>query len=92
MDPAYPGLAVIVDLDPVTKRGADQVLMPLAVAVLAVGFGALLLRPAADPGDTARARERVLAAFPSPTSTAQPASSCRSRSAHRRRRARRRRA
>lgn len=71
MEPAYPGRAVIVDLDPVAKRGsaAPHLLMPLAVAVVAVGFGALVLRPAADPDVGDRARERVLSVIPAPTAT-----------------------
>jgi hypothetical protein len=46
--------------------------MPIALAVLALGFGALVVRPAADPADAARARERVLAAIPSPSRAPEP--------------------
>jgi hypothetical protein len=46
-------------------------LMALVVGALAIGLGALLLRPAADPAETARARDRVAAALavatPQPT-------------------------
>lgn len=66
---------MIVDLEPVATRGsaAPHFLMPLAVAVIAVGFGALLLRPAADPDIGARARERVLSVIPVPSATPRPA-------------------
>lgn len=43
--------------------------MAVAVAVVALGFGALLLRPP-DPDSAARGRARVLAELPSPSATA----------------------
>lgn len=46
--------------------------MPLAIGVVAVAFGALLLRPAGDPADAARARERIFAVIPTPTATSAP--------------------
>lgn len=69
MDRAYPDRAVIVDQDLQAKRqrpGA-ALLMPLAIGALAIAFGALVLRPAADPEDATRARERLLAALALPT-------------------------
>lgn len=65
---------MIVDLEPSGKAGHRGPLMALAVAVLAVAFGALLLRPP-DPDSAARARARVLAVLPPPTATASPTAS-----------------
>lgn len=61
---------MIVDLEQSGKaRGGQWVpLMALSVAVIALAFGALLLRPP-DPDSAARARARVLAALPAPTVT-----------------------
>lgn len=45
--------------------------MGLAIGVIAVGLGAMLLRPSADPADTSQARERIASTFvlstPEPT-------------------------
>jgi hypothetical protein len=64
---------VIVDLDRSGKAaGGRSPLMAVAVAVLAVGFAALVLR-APDPASADRARARVLAALPAPAVTPPPA-------------------
>lgn len=48
--------------------------MALVVGALAIGLGALLLRPVADPAETARARDRVAAALAVPAQQAATAS------------------
>lgn len=56
---------MIVDLEPTGKtRRADRLLMPLAVAALALGLGALVLREP-DHASAEAARARILAALPS---------------------------
>lgn len=70
---SYAHVAVIVDLDPGKARaGQWGPLAALAVAVIALGFGALLVRPP-DPDSAAKARARVLAVLAAPTATAIPA-------------------
>ncbi|MGH2377098.1 MAG: hypothetical protein ACRDGT_01325 [Candidatus Limnocylindria bacterium] len=46
--------------------------MGLAIGVLAVGLGALVLRPPAQPGDATRARDRLAQAFVAPTAAPAP--------------------
>ena len=67
---------MIVDLEQRPRRRAAvrPPLMGLAIGVVAIGLGAMLLRPPADPGKATEARERIATAFvlstPEPTAAA----------------------
>lgn len=64
---------MIVDLEQRSRRRAAvrPPLMGLAIGVIAIGLGAMVVRPPADPADTSQARERIASTFvlstPEPT-------------------------
>lgn len=69
---------MIVDLEQRPRRRSTvrPPLMGLALGVIALGLGALVLRPPADPMDTSQARERIASNFvlstPEPTPAPTP--------------------
>lgn len=72
---------MIVDLEQRSRRRAPvrPPLMGLALGVIALGLGAMVIRPPADPTDTSQARERIASTFvlstpePTPAPTARAA-------------------
>src|SRR3990170_295771 len=71
---AYPEWTVIVDPDQGISRRSTRhpPLMGLVLFALAIGLGTIVARPAADPSDAARARERLAAALVVPTAQPTP--------------------